>query len=275
MPLAPAETASSMALIWVSTSAEDVPAAYVRVAPSLSASACRAFMHLDEERVGVVLGDQDDGHALPIQGGRRWALRHHAIRCEHCDRGHAHERAEPKASLRHAWRSGHWVPPRRRCHMTTLSFRYSRGTRPVSRRLSFRHVDPVPYDGCHLRQGCQRGRPRPSRGAGRPCATWPPSRGSASRRSARVVNGEPGVSGELVATRGPRPPTSWTTSTTSRRAASAGRTGRRRPSACCWRTWPIHSRRRSTGRSRMRPAAGASRCSRPAWMRIRSGSGGW
>ena len=58
-PLAPAEIRFSMAATWPSLSPSNLPAA-VQLDAELLGLRLRAFAHLDEERIGVGLGDQAD-----------------------------------------------------------------------------------------------------------------------------------------------------------------------------------------------------------------------
>ena len=61
MPFAPAEIRFSTAATWLSLSPSFLPANDCSSAPSSSALALRALLHLHEERVGLGLGDQADG----------------------------------------------------------------------------------------------------------------------------------------------------------------------------------------------------------------------
>ena len=69
-PFAPAEIRFSTAATWLSLSPSFLPANDCSSAPSSSASALGALLHLHEERVGLGLRDQADGDVVAAAAAR-------------------------------------------------------------------------------------------------------------------------------------------------------------------------------------------------------------
>ena len=80
MPLAPDAMQVSTAATWVSVSPSTLPAKVCSVMPSSSALAAAPSLHLDEEGIGVGLGDQAGaglGHRRrDREGGERHGAQH-------------------------------------------------------------------------------------------------------------------------------------------------------------------------------------------------------